>query len=137
MERTRPLSRVEVFHGSEQSPILRGMIYHLAKQEAWREAQRDGVYRGLAGDRADGFLHFSTATQIVESAEKHRAGEVDLVLLAVDETMLGAALVWEPSRKGALFPHLYGDLPMDAVKEATPLALDDRGRHLFPDLVIE
>lgn len=110
------------------------MIFHLAKHAAWDEASREGVYRGAASDRADGFLHFSTAEQIVESAEKHRAGEPDLVLLSVDETALGAALVWEPSRGGALFPHLYGDLPVEAVRDATVLTLDSQGRHVFPDL---
>lgn len=110
------------------------MIFHLAKQAVWNEARREGVYRGAPSDRADGFLHFSTAEQIIESAAKHRAGESDLVLLSVDDTALGAALVWEPSRGGALFPHLYGDLPIEAVRDTAELELNAEGRHIFPEL---
>ncbi|MDF1748530.1 MAG: DUF952 domain-containing protein [Alphaproteobacteria bacterium] len=110
------------------------MIYHLAKQEAWAAAQDAGVYQGYTADRADGFLHLSTASQIEESARRHRAGEADLILLHVDETQLDASLVWEESRGGKLFPHLYGDLPLSAVKTATPLPLNADGIHQFPPL---
>lgn len=110
------------------------MIYHLARRAAFEAAQKTGVYTGRDEDRADGFLHLSTATQIVASAEKHQAGVPDLILLAVDETRLSDALKWEVSRGGALFPHLYGDLPMNAVVSATPLPLDQNGRHVFPVL---
>ena len=110
------------------------MIYHLAKQTAWSAAQTSGSYHGTDSDRADGFLHLSTSAQIRESARKHRAGEADLILLAVDETQLGPTLVWEASRGGALFPHLYSDLPVSAVISATPLPLDAQGVHIFPDL---
>lgn len=110
------------------------MIYHLAKTEIWAAAQEDGVYRGSEADRADGFLHFSTADQIAESAARHRAGEPDLILLAVDEADLGDALVWEKSRGGKLFPHLYGDLAVAAVARADPLPLGPDGLHVFPDL---
>ncbi len=110
------------------------MIYHLARQSAWIEAQSTGSYHGAESDRADGFLHLSTAAQIHESARRHRAGETDLILLAVDETQLGPTLVWEISRGGSLFPHLYSDLPVSAVVSATPLPLDAQGVHVFPDL---
>ena len=110
------------------------MIYHLAKSDAWEAARISGIYTGREDDRADGFLHFSTAAQIVESARRHRAGEADLVLLHVDEERLGDALVWEPSRGGALFPHLYGELPLGCVEAATPLPLGPDGVHIFPDL---
>ncbi|MGE4220289.1 MAG: DUF952 domain-containing protein [Alphaproteobacteria bacterium] len=110
------------------------MIYHLAKQPAWAEAQADGVYRGRPADRADGFLHFSTAVQIADSAAIHRAGEPDLVLLAVPADGLGAALRWEPSRSGKLFPHLYGELPLAQIAWAKPLPLGTDGRHVFPPL---
>lgn len=111
---------------------LRGMIYHLAKQNEWNKAQSAGVYRGSDADRADGFLHFSTASQIAESARRHRAGEADLVLLMVEDSGLGDILVWETSRGGKLFPHLYGDLPLAAVTAATPLPLGPDGEHVFP-----
>jgi len=89
---------------------------------------------GAPDDRSDGFLHFSTADQIVESAARHKAGQSDLVLLAVDAGRLGAALRWETSRGGALFPHLYGDLPVTAVLWAKSLPLGPDGMHQFPPL---
>lgn len=110
------------------------MIYHLAKQSEWDAARECGTYRGSDADRADGFLHFSKAGQIVESARKHRAGEPDLVLLKVDDDQLGEELVWEESRGGKLFPHLYGSLPVGAVLTAIPLSLDGEGLHVFPEL---
>jgi len=110
------------------------LIYHICASEAWRSAEAAGLYRGSEQDRADGFLHFSTAEQIEESAAKHRAGQDGLVLLAVDSIKLGAALRWEPSRGGALFPHLYGTLPLDAVVRVADLPLGADGRHVFPTL---
>ena len=109
-------------------------VFHLARSTEWETAQASGVYRGSDQDRADGFLHFSTAEQIVESAARHRAGEAGLVLLEVAVEPLGDALRWEESRGGALFPHLYADLPVDAVTRATELPLDEQGAHVFPTL---
>jgi uncharacterized protein (DUF952 family) len=109
-------------------------IYHMCRAEEWRAAQTRGRYDGSSQDQADGFIHFSTAEQIVESAARHRAGQSGLVLLAVDPARLGAALKWEPSRGGALFPHLYGPLPLDAVLKVDDLPLGPDGRHVFPPL---
>ena len=95
-------------------------------------AEESGTYRGSEQDRADGFLHFSTAEQIVESARRHRAGEADLLLLRVKAEPLGEALRWEESRGGALFPHLYGDLDASAVDRVDELRLGDDGEHVFP-----
>lgn len=111
------------------------LIYHLANAGVWADAQQSGeAYSGVVEDTADGFLHFSTAGQIIESAARHRAGERDLVLLAVDADGLGDDLRWERSRGGAAFPHLYGALPLAAVRWAKPLPLGPDGRHEFPDL---
>jgi uncharacterized protein (DUF952 family) len=110
------------------------LIYHMCHREEWRAAESAGAYRGSSQDAADGFIHFSTATQIEASAAKHRAGERDLVLLAVDAAALGAALKWESARDGALFPHLYGALPLAAVRWAKELPLGTDGRHVFPSL---
>lgn len=107
-------------------------IYHICKREEWRAAQDAGCYRGSSQDRADGFIHFSTAAQVAESAARHRAGQSGLVLLAVDPEALGAALKWEPSRRGALFPHLYGALPLAALCGVWDLPLGRDGRHVFP-----
>lgn len=109
-------------------------IYHMAREEEWSAAQATGAYPGGAQDRKDGFIHFSTASQIIESAARHRAGEAGLVLVAVDPNRLGDALRWEQSRGGALFPHLYGALRVAAVLWTKPLPLDADGRHLFPPL---
>jgi uncharacterized protein (DUF952 family) len=110
------------------------LIYHMCRREEWRAAESAGSYRGSSQDQADGFIHFSTAAQVEGSAAKHRAGQSDLMLLAVDTAMVGAALKWEPSRDGALFPHLYGALPLAAVHWAKELPLGAGGRHVFPTL---
>jgi len=107
-------------------------IYKICTAAEWREAEREGRYRGSAADHKDGFIHFSTAEQAAETAAKWFAGQRDLVLVAVDGDELGDGLRWEPSRGGALFPHLYGDLPLKAVQRVDALALDADGRHVFP-----
>jgi len=108
-------------------------IFHICPRADWREARRIGRYGGSDDDLRDGFIHFSTADQVVESAAKHRRGQSGLVLLAVDAAALGPALRWEPSRNGTLFPHLYGPLPCSAVRAEIPLPLGHEGRHVFPD----
>jgi uncharacterized protein (DUF952 family) len=108
------------------------VIYKICTATEWHEAERDGVYRGSAVDRRDGFIHFSTAEQAAETAAKWFAGQRDLVLVAVDADTLGDRLRWEPSRGGALFPHLYGDLDVKTVLRVDPLPLDAAGRHAFP-----
>lgn len=110
------------------------MIYHMCRADEWRAAQIAGVYRGSSQDHADGFIHFSTCDQIVESAARHRAGQDGLMLLTVDAGKLGDSLKWEASRGGALFPHLYGSLPVSAVSRADDLPLGSDGRHVFPPL---
>ena len=109
-------------------------IYHMCRQSEWAAAEAAGFYHGSSQDTADGFIHFSAAQQIRESARKHRAGQADLVLVTVDAAKLGAALKWEASRGGALFPHLYGPLPLTAVIRVDPLPLGPDGFHLFPKL---
>ena len=114
--------------------MTRGLIYHMCRAEEWRQSLPAGRYSGSSQDAADGFIHFSTAAQIVESAAKHRTGQHGLVLLAVDPEALGDALKWETSRGGALFPHLYGALPCEAVRRVDELPLGADGRHVFPAL---
>ncbi len=110
------------------------VIYHICRREEWEAAARAGRYLGSSQDKADGFIHFSGAAQVKASAAKHRAGQSGLVLLAVDAERLGAALKWEPSRGGALFPHLYGALAVEAVLAVRDLPLGADGAHLFPEL---
>lgn len=114
--------------------MTESVIYHMCRREEWEAAQAEGLYHGSSQDRADGFIHFSTAEQVVESAARHRAGQAGLVLLAVDAAALGTALRWERSRGGALFPHLYGALPTGAVIRVDDLPIGPDGRHLFPAL---
>src|SRR3954466_5214708 len=95
---------------------LMNPIYKICTAGEWREAERAGVYRGSAVDLKDGFIHFSTAEQAAETAAKWFAGQRDLVLVAVDAGLLGDKLKWEPSRGGALFPHLSGGLSLKAVQ---------------------
>lgn len=110
------------------------LIYHLARAEEWQAHGRAGRYVGGIQDQRDGFIHFSNKDQIAVSAAKHRAGEDGLLLLAVDADKLGDILKWEPSRGGALFPHLYGAVPPDAVVWALPLPLGANGLHVFPEM---
>ncbi len=114
--------------------MQRRPIYHMCRKAEWAAAEAAGSYRGSSQDATDGFIHFSTAKQIRESARKHRAGQADLVLVTVDATRLGAALKWESSRGGALFPHLYGLLPLSAVLRVDALPLGPDGLHAFPNL---
>jgi uncharacterized protein (DUF952 family) len=113
---------------------LASVIYKICPAALWQEAERDGVFRGSAADRRDGFIHFSTAAQVAETAAKHFVGQSDLVLVRVDTSRLGINLKWEASRGGALFPHLYSDLGLDAVMTAEPLPLGPGGPHEFPPL---
>jgi uncharacterized protein (DUF952 family) len=110
------------------------VIYHICRREEWEAARAAGRYLGSSQDKADGFIHFSSAAQVKASAAKHRAGQTGLVLLAVDEARLGRALKWEPSRGGAPFPHLYGPLPAEAVVGVHDLPLGADGAHVFPPL---
>src|SRR5438477_11110976 len=105
------------------------IIYHMCPAETWREAVRAGVYHGTADDRRDGFIHFSTAEQIAESARRHRAGQAGLVLIAVEAARLGDRLKWEISRGGALFPHLYGPFYPGEAASVAPLPLGPDGLH--------
>lgn len=110
------------------------MIYHMCRADEWEAAVTAGSYRGSSQDLADGFIHFSTKDQIVESARKHRAGQDGLLLLAVDAARLGDRIKWEPARNGDLFPHLYGPLDPAESMSARPLPLGPGGLHVFPNL---
>ncbi|MEW2589354.1 DUF952 domain-containing protein [Micromonospora aurantiaca] len=100
------------------------MIYKILSDDEWAQARVDGRFAGTAMDRQDGYVHLSAADQVVETARRFFAGVTGLTLLAVDEALLGDALRWEESRGGALFPHLYAALPVDAVLAAHPLPAD-------------
>jgi uncharacterized protein (DUF952 family) len=109
-------------------------IYKICSVPLWQQAQAAGVLNGAPIDLQDGYIHFSTAAQVRETAAKHFAGQTDLLLVAVDPDALGQALRYEPSRGGDLFPHLYGPLPLSAVRWVKPLPLGNDGQHAFPGL---
>ena len=110
------------------------LIFKIVAAEEWRAAEKAGVFEGAGIDNRDGYIHFSTAEQTPETAAKYFAGRSDLVLVAVDPAKLGEVLKWEPSRGGAIFPHLYARLPLSAVRWSRPLPLGVDGRHRFGSL---
>jgi uncharacterized protein (DUF952 family) len=110
------------------------MIYKICPASAWREAERQGVYRGSADDTRDGFIHFSLASQVAETAKKYFFGQSGLFLIEVDADVLGDALRWEPSRNDELFPHLYGELDLGAVTDVLDLRMRSDGYHDIPEL---
>ena len=109
-------------------------IYKICPASAWREAERQGVYRGSADDVRDGFIHFSTASQVALTAKKHFPGQTGLFLIEIDADALGDALRWEPSRDDELFPHLYGELDLGAVTNVFDLHARSDGSHDIPEL---
>jgi uncharacterized protein (DUF952 family) len=107
-------------------------IYKILRASEWEELDRLGETAGAPVDVADGFIHFSTAEQVAETAARHFAGADGLILAAFEAEALGPSLKWEPSRGGALFPHLYGPLRRTDVTWHAPLPLRD-GAHVFPE----
>jgi len=108
------------------------LIYKIFRQNEWAVLERDGKTKGAPIDVADGYVHFSTATQAAETAAKHFAGEVALKLLACEAEAMGDDLKWEVSRGGALFPHLYRELRTLDVLWVRDLPFVN-GAHVFPD----
>ena len=108
------------------------LIYKIFRADEWSELNAAGQTLGAPIDLTDGYIHFSTAAQAAETAAKHFAGVRGLILAAVDAGTLGDALKWEPSRGGALFPHLYRALHLSEVQWHADLPLDE-GLHCFPE----
>ena len=109
------------------------VIYKIVLAALWQTAEAAGRFDGASIDLTDGFIHFSTAEQARETAARYFAGQEGLMLVAVDADALGDKLVFEPSRGGDLFPHLYAPLLLSAVLWAKPLPLSDEGTHIFPE----
>lgn len=110
------------------------LIFKIMSRDQWQAAHSEGIFRGAPIDLKDGYIHFSTAEQAVETAVRHFAGQADLLLAAVKTEALGDKLAYEVSRGGALFPHLYSPLQLSAVVWVKPLPLDADGHHVFPDM---
>jgi uncharacterized protein (DUF952 family) len=109
-------------------------VLKIVEEKAWSEALASGFFAGALIDLADGYIHLSAADQVVETAARHFAGQTGLLLAAFDAEKLGEKLIWEPSRGGALFPHLYAALPMHLALWVKPLPIGADGRHVFPAL---
>ena len=109
-------------------------IYKICHGSAWREAERCGAFRGSADDLRDGFIHFSTASQLEGTARKHFVGQIGLLLIAIDADGLGDALRWEVSRGGQSFPHLYGELDLGHVTAVLDMPARPDGYHDIPEL---
>lgn len=111
------------------------MIYKIVSADLWRQALAVGALAGAPVDRTDGFIHFSGADQVEETARRHFAGQKDLILLEVVAEELGPCLKYEISRGGALFPHFYGTLAVSKVSHAWPLPQGADGGHDFTGLL--
>ena len=109
-------------------------IYKILPRAEWSAAHEVGRFLGSGIDLADGYIHFSTAAQAVETARRHFAGQPDLVVLEVEADDLGEALRWEPSRGGDLFPHLYGPLNAGQVRYVTEAPLGPDGTPVLGPL---
>ena len=110
------------------------VVYKIVPDALWQQARQTGVFNGAAIDLTDGFIHLSTASQARTTAALYFAGQTGLLLVAVDGDMLGDKLVFEPSRGGDLFPHLYAPLPLSAVLWEEPLPIGADGAHVFPEM---
>ena len=113
--------------------MLPEYVYKIATFEEWDAALESGTYEGAPIDHADGFIHFSTAEQLRETAAKHFAGGEDLMLIKVATAPMARHYKMEVSRGGALFPHLYASLPVSCAVEWQELLLDDNRLHIFPE----
>ncbi len=110
-------------------------IYKISPRQAWDDAEKAGIFTGAPVDIADGYIHFSAAHQVRETAAKYFHGQPDLILAAINAAALGETLKWEPSRGGDLFPHLYGTLSMSAVMSVISLPLASDGAPVIPELL--
>lgn len=108
------------------------IIFKIVPADLWAASESRGAFTGSPVDERDGFIHLSTAAQVRETAARHFAGQTNLLLVAVDTAAV--TIRWEPSRGGDLFPHVYGDVPMRAVRWVQALPLDPSGAHIFPPI---
>ena len=110
----------------------KSLIFKVVSAQEWSVAKEQGEFLGAAIDLTDGYIHFSTAEQLRETVEKHFAGQTDLLLVGVEVDRLGDELKWEPSRGGALFPHLYAPLSIDSVVMTQDMPVGEDGKHIIP-----
>jgi uncharacterized protein (DUF952 family) len=111
------------------------LIYKIATRAQWTSAEAAGVFAGAPIDLADGFIHFSAASQVAETLARHFAGQCDLLLISVRADSCGDALRWEISRGGQRFPHLYALLPVVLAVHVAKIPLGPDGRHVLDGLI--
>ncbi len=110
-------------------------IYKVCQHHLFEASVAAGRFLGAPIDTTDGYIHFSTAEQLRETLRLYFAGQTNLTLFSVPCATLGDRLVWEPSRGGALFPHVYGDLAMDEIADSAVIAVAGDGRVDLPEWV--
>lgn len=108
-------------------------IFKLLTLDQWQAFQAEKTFKGAPVDLADGYIHFSDRLQLAETAQKYFADVPDVIVAEVAVDSLPVPLKWEPARKGALFPHLYADLPLNCVERHAALTRSADGRFNFPD----
>jgi len=108
------------------------IIYKICHNVEWQAAQSAKLFRGTAKDKEDGFLHFSTGTQVPNTLTRFYADATDLVLIAVESDALGGRLKWEPAADGQVFPHLYGPLDFSAVQWCVTIPRKANGAFALP-----
>ena len=113
---------------------LPNTAFKILSRADWRRTLAEGAYDGSPVDHADGYIHLSAADQLAGTAAKHYAGQSDLMLIEVDLDALGETLIWEPSRDGDLFPHIYGPLPVAATRGARALSVSADGEMILSEL---
>jgi len=109
-------------------------IYKICTKEEWQTACKTRCFEGAAIDLHDGYMHFSTASQVKHTARLHFTERKGLVVVAVEAKCLGDDLKWEAARGGELFPHLFATLDVGAAKSVTDLGVAEDGSHIFPPL---
>ena len=109
-------------------------IFKILLPQEWRELQRVGQTAGATIDLKDGYIHFSTAAQLRETAAKHFAGKTEIFVVACDTDQMDSPLKWEVSRGGDLFPHLYGSLEIRSVLWHEAVTFED-GQHQFSNRI--
>ena len=109
---------------------MENKIFKICPQDDWEKAKSEQVFKGSGIDLIDGFIHFSTQNQVIETARIHFSKKESLVLLEIESKNLN--LKWEKSRNGDLFPHLYENLQLRTIIEVYKLELDNDKKHIFP-----
>ena len=109
-------------------------IYKITTGLLWAEAETSGIVPPMPIDEQDGYMHFSTAGQVAETLRLHFKGQSDLALLRVRLADIAAGVKWEPSRGGALFPHLYASLPTAAIAAVHKVAVAENGACDLPEM---